>query len=65
MQEMRREANKLRAADDQLKIPKRLQGKDKTYLWLKYLRHYFKAVDKAIKASYEVDRRSPNPRVVE
>ena len=57
VQEMRREENKLRAANNQLKIPKQLQGKDKTYLWLKYLRRYFKAVDKAIKASYEVDRR--------
>ena len=57
---MRREENKLRAAANQLKIPKRLQGKDKTYLWLKYLRCYFKAVDKAIKASYKVDRRKNN-----
>jgi len=57
VQEMRREANKLRDDNDQLNIPKRLQGKDKTYLWLKYLRRYFKSVDKAIKASYKVDTR--------
>ena len=57
MQEMRREENKLKAANDQLK---KLQGKDKTYLLLKYLRCYFKAVDKAVKASYKVDKRKSN-----
>ena len=37
------------------KAPKRLQGKDKNCLYLKYLRHHFKAVDKAKKALARVD----------